>query len=91
MDYVSVRKELKAMLDPAEWIDAHEILRLHGLAVCQAANPQCEICPVPSCQSRQASFDEETGISKARQEARAILTNEWGPWRELICDPPQSG
>ena len=91
MDYVSVRQELKATLNPAEWIDTHEILRLHGLAVCKAANPQCDICPVPSCQSQQASFDEGNGIPKARQEARAILTNEWEPWRELICDSPQSG
>ena len=91
MDYVSVRQKLKAILDPAEWIDTHEILRLHGLAVCRAANPQCKICPLSSCQSRQISFNEEMGISKARQEAKRILINEWGPWRELICDSPQSG
>lgn len=87
MDYVSARKKLKSALDPDEWIDTHEILRLHGIAVCRMADPKCQICPVLSCQFRKMSFDKDNGVTKVRQKAKAILTNEWEPWRELLCEP----
>lgn len=89
MDYVSMRKELKATFSHEEWIDTHEILRLHGMAVCRTVDPQCKNCPVPSCQSREAPFNGEMGVLEARKKAKTIITNEWGPWRQLICDSSQ--
>jgi len=83
-DYGKTGKKLKKALNPKEWIDVHEILRLHGLVVCQTY-PRCHLCPIEFCRMREKPFDEQTGIQIARQEAKRILDEEWKPWRNLAC------
>jgi len=86
-DYNLVREKLKQMLKPSKWIDTHELLRLHGIAVCKKGQPQCHLCPLEPCQYRKAPLDRRMGIWRAREEAKRILDDEWEPWRRLICDP----
>ena len=87
-DYDSVRGKLKGMLEESDWIDTHEILRLHGMSICRKAYPQCKLCLIESCRYRKAApLDESKAMSGARWEAKRVLNNEWEPWRRLICDP----
>ena len=85
LDYDLVRQKLKRMLEPSKWIDTHELLRLHGIAVCRKGQSQCHLCPLAPCQYRKAPFDRKTGILEAQQEAKRVLNDEWEPWRQLIC------
>jgi len=86
-DYNSIRKELKDRLEPNKWIDTHELLRLHGITVCRKGQPRCYLCPLESCEYREALFDAMGGISRVQREANRGLDNEWEPWRQLICEP----
>ena len=88
-DYARTRKRLKSIFAPKDWIDTHEVFRLHGMIACGMVSPRCELCPVESCGSRALPFDEQTGADRARSEARRVLIEEWRPWRELICVPRQ--
>ena len=62
-------------------IDVHELLRLHGRAVCKA-NPVCGACPL-TCASRRTPY--EGSPESARTAASADLRG-WGAWRELLLE-----
>jgi len=86
-DYDWVRNKLKGMLDESEWIDTHELLRLHAISICQKRHPKCKLCPLIPCRSREEFCQGIVGISRARKEARRVLDTEWEPCRQLICEP----
>ena len=60
-------------------IDVHEVLRLHGQAVCKRS-PECSRCPVSSCRSRRQEYSvvADAGVTSAL----------WAEWRDLILAPP---
>lgn len=87
-DAAYVRRELKRIIsNSSEWIDTHELLRLHAISICQKGHPKCELCPLTPCRSRDEVYQESEGISRARKEARRVIDTEWEPWRQLICEP----
>ncbi len=48
---VKVERQLKELLDPETWGEAHHLLILHGRYTCTAKNPACYRCKVaPYCQ-----------------------------------------
>ena len=87
-DYDSyVRDNLKKFFEPSEWMEVHELLRLHGQAVCGKA-PRCSLCNVTICRSR---FPGATymGCGEFAKEAAREKTNSWKEWRRLLLKPEE--
>jgi endonuclease III len=73
-----IRRILKAAFQPNEWMEVHELLRLHGQAVC-SNNPFCSWCNVNDCSSGKAGEHWEN----ARTEAEKVVAR-WRQWRKLL-------
>ena len=87
-DVAEIRNALKATFsNHRDWmanrsmamIDVHEVLRLHGQAVCKKS-PLCSRCPVSGCRSRNREYSGSAG--------GGVTADLWEAWRELILTPP---
>jgi endonuclease III len=81
-----VRDNLEKLFQPDEWIWVHELLRLHGQAVCRKV-PRCSLCNVTSCHSRSAKY---VGCGDAAKEAARKVVATWQDWRQLILKPEKA-
>lgn len=82
-----VRKNLEKLFQPDEWIWVHELLRLHGQAICKKV-PWCSLCNVTSCHYRSAVF---MGCEDAAKEVGRKVIAIWENWRGLILRPEKVG
>jgi endonuclease III len=78
-----IRDQLKRVFEPSKWMRTHEILRLHGQAVC-GKEPRCSWCPVSNCSFRQKGYTESVEV--ARLSAMKVMAS-WEAWRELLLEP----
>lgn len=46
---LKVERQLKALIPPAQWGEAHHLLILHGRYTCTARQPRCAACVVAPC------------------------------------------
>jgi len=76
-----VKFYLQKQFPEEEWLDTHEVLRLHGMVTCRL-KPMCEACPI-QCVSRGRDYikndrmvEWKSTLGKAKQE--------WSVWRKLI-------
>lgn len=83
-DYKSVREYLEGLFTPNEWIDIHELLRLHGQVLCGIV-PKCKACPITMCSERKLSY---TGSAKMTQARAKFVIDELENWRRLLLNPP---
>lgn len=74
-----VRDNLKKFFDPNSWMEVHELLRLHGQAVC-TKNPACSVCNVGNCHFRKSGY---SGCDSARVAAEKVIAS-WEVWRRLL-------
>ena len=84
-DYQAVREYLEELFTPNDWIDVHELLRLHGQVLCGIV-PKCKDCPITICSKRKLSY---TGSAKMAQQRAKPVIEEWENWRNLLLNPPQ--
>jgi A/G-specific adenine glycosylase len=63
-------------------VDLHEMIRLHAQTICTKA-PRCSLCPVSTCLSRQAEYQNDS--------FPAVDPESWRDWRELLLEPVQVG
>lgn len=52
-----VEKQLKRLLPPEEWGEAHHLLILHGRYACTARSPQCDSCVASGCCEYKKQLD----------------------------------
>lgn len=52
-----VEKQLKRLLPPEDWGEAHHLLILHGRYHCTARSPQCDSCVASSCCEYRTRLD----------------------------------
>lgn len=82
-DDKAVRGYLKGSFQQNEWIDIHELLRLHGQVLCGRV-PECKSCPITTCSMRKLSYIGS--MTKAREDAKLVI-DEWKNWRRLLLNP----
>lgn len=78
-----VRDQLKRGFEPSEWMEIHELLRLHGQTVCGKGS-RCSWCSVSNCSFRQVGHTES--VEGARLAGRKVIAS-WEAWRELLLEP----
>ena len=76
-----VRTKLKDMFPKEAWMEVHEVLRLHGQAICKKQAPSCSSCPVSNCKSRLATW---SGSVRQSQSAAREVIDSWDRWRQLL-------
>jgi endonuclease III len=80
----AVRSKLKDTIPKTAWMEAHELLRLHGQAVCTKNRPSCSDCPLSNCRSRLDTWQGST--HRAQYRAKEAM-NSWAEWRQLLLEP----
>jgi endonuclease III len=79
-DYV--RTTFEKIFKRENWMEVHELLRLHGQAICKKSKA-CDKCNVGSCASRKSAFHN----SDAAKAAGKAVIDEWEKWRRLLLKP----
>ena len=78
-----LRKQLKHIFRRrSDWIEVHELLRLHGQVVCKKSQPACGNCPLSVCASR-GDFDQDKHAISPRKAAKEVVAL-WDKWRQLL-------
>lgn len=75
----SIREYLKNKFKKRDWIDIHELLRLHGILICRSKKRQCDKCRLRGCKDRKCSFKENISLDKVKN-----VEKEWNEWRNML-------
>lgn len=76
-----LRNELKNIFSPSEWMEVHELLRLHGMVVCEKKQPVCGDCPLSVCAFRR---ENPKRIPCDLKAAAGQVIDKWDEWRRLL-------